>query len=137
MIPYCEPIINVVNISPRGQNSNQQPQKAEDLCWGHLTLKTVLLSASIFVGCHMAFVPFPRSAAVRKPGVFHVLVKSFPLHEIFSAKTRTVPRKLGRTGTLALAASPKYQRHISKETGNDQYSEIHPFETVISSLTKN
>lgn len=49
-------------------------------------------------------------------------------------ETRTVARKLERTGTLA---SPKYQRHISEETGNDQFSEIHPFETIISISNQN
>lgn len=79
MTPYCEPIINVVNVSPRKQNSNQQLQKAEDLCWGHLTLKTVLLSASIFVGCHMAFLPFPRFVPVRELGFFSYPGEEFPI----------------------------------------------------------
>lgn len=82
------------------------------VCVGsHLTLKTVLLSDCIFVGCHKAFAGFPQPVApVWK---LCVLWRGFPLSGTFQCYN---PGKLGPLITLVLAAIPKMsERHKQRE----------------------
>lgn len=72
MIRYCERLTKVVRISLGGrEDNNQRLQKVDSLSQSHLALKIVLLSVSVFVGCHMAFARFPPpTAPVGKLGLF-------------------------------------------------------------------